>query len=285
MAKKLGVALGAGAAWGAASIGVLKVLEEENITPSFLSGSSIGAIIGAVYASQFAGSDTLNEAAKEFSGLRLRHGFKINSQNSYGLFSAEEIKNRLEKLFGKINFEDLKIPLTIITTDFRTGEEVHLNSGAVAEAVAASCSIPFLFTPYKYQGRLLIDGGVTNPTPVDVLKKMGADITLAVALTMRSPEEKPPQVAESQSYSNFLRLIPPFRYLTSRRMIQTFWQMLDIFFNNLNKTKFSQTPPDILLIPKVHQYSAFDFKRVPFFIEEGEKSVREILPKLKRMMS
>lgn len=148
MTKKLGIALGGGGAWSIPGLGVLKALDENDIKVDYLAGCSMGALIMAAYASRFAGEDTLKEVERMVREMKLRQAINFSRHQTHGLFSPRKIGEQFEKNIGKLNFEDLKIPLAIVATDFKTGEEVVFNSGPLTPAIMASCSFTLIFTPY-----------------------------------------------------------------------------------------------------------------------------------------
>jgi len=183
---KFGLALGSGSARGMAHIGVIQVLEAYHIPIDMIAGTSIGAVVGSVYATG-ASVEQMREAA-----LSMKRGKTISLMDPTlprsGLLSG----NRVEEILNEIalkdkNFDDLKIPFATVAIDVKTGAKVILNQGSVIKAVRASISIPGIFTPAKYQDYFLVDGGVVDPVPVDLLQKMGADIIIAVSLTEKSP--------------------------------------------------------------------------------------------------
>jgi NTE family protein len=184
---KFGLALGSGSARGMAHIGVIQVLEAYYIPIDMIAGTSIGSVVGAVYATG-ASVGKMKKAA-----LAMKH------KKTFGLFDPTLPRsglisgNRAEKILNSIalqdkTFDDLKIPFTAVATDIKSGAKVILNQGSVIKAVRASFSIPGIFTPVKYQDYYLVDGGLVDPVPVDIVQKMGADIIIAVSLTEKTPK-------------------------------------------------------------------------------------------------
>jgi Predicted esterase of the alpha-beta hydrolase superfamily len=177
--KKIGLALGSGALKGIAHIGVIKVLEKNHIPIDFIAGSSIGALVGALYAanpdSKALEKIVLATDLKRSLGL-LDPGFKK------GLLRGKKIEQFLKQYLSHKDFKDLKIPLVIAATNLKTGEAEIIKEGDVISAVRASISLPVVFEPIQREGQWLVDGGMTMPLPVKPLKDMGADIVLAVNL-------------------------------------------------------------------------------------------------------
>ena len=178
--KKVGLALGSGGSKGMAHIAVIEYLEALGIQVRMISGASIGAVIGAVYA---AGS--LPQLKKDLQRMQRREMmsyFDIVFPKS-GLLEGKRIVEFLKKYISeKATFDDLRIPLGVVATDLYNGQPVVLKSGRVLDAVRASISIPGVFVPVSYNETLLVDGGVANPLPIDVVRGMGANITIAVNL-------------------------------------------------------------------------------------------------------
>lgn len=168
--------LGAGGARGFAHLGVLQVLREEKINFDFVAGCSAGAIFGAVWA---AGLDLYRvERLLTYPGFTKKL-FDL-SMSREGLVKGDKILEVMRLLLKDAVFAELQVPFAVIATDIENGEMVLFREGSVAHAVRASISIPGFFKPYRYQGRLLVDGAVTNRLPLDVAKEMGADKILAV---------------------------------------------------------------------------------------------------------
>ncbi len=180
--KKIGLALGSGGARGIAHIGVLEVLEEFGIPIDVMAGTSIGAVVGALYA-----AGVSIKELKDFSlSLDRRKTMTLfdPTLNFSGMFSGRRIITLLKNLgLEGLTFSDLKIPFSAVATDMYTGREVVINKGSVVMAVRASSSIPMVFAPVIYKNYYLVDGGVIDPVPVNIVRNMGADIVIAVRLS------------------------------------------------------------------------------------------------------
>jgi NTE family protein len=174
---KIGLALGGGFARGIAHIGVLKVLEEENIPVSFVAGTSVGALIGAAYCSGVSPAELEQIASK----VRFRDLARW-TLSRYGFASNLRMINFLNKVLKVKTFEELKTPLAITATDFASGEGVVFRTGPLADPVRASCAYPGVFLPVTLNGRLLVDGMLAHALPTQPLRDMGADRVIAVSL-------------------------------------------------------------------------------------------------------
>lgn len=188
MKKKLGFALGSGGSRGIAHIGFLRAMEEAKIKPDFITGCSMGSVVGAAYAAGLP-IDKIEEAA-----LRLRLLDLIAPTGKRGgLFDTRKVRKLLEKYIGDITFEQLKIPFRCVAVDMISQQIVEFSEGKVLDAVIASSSIPSVFRPLEKDGMRLIDGGILERVPFLQVKDMGADVVVAVdVLGQRSTKEKCP---------------------------------------------------------------------------------------------
>jgi len=177
--KTIGLALGSGAFRGFAHIGVIKSLEKHKIPIDYLSGSSIGAWVAAYYAT-FKNISKLEKVLTSNPKENLPMFFDLSWTG--GFIGGQKFMAFLEKNLHHHNFSALSIPLKIVATDLVTGKPFVFETGDVAQAVRASTSVPLVFKPVKYQNKLLIDGGLSNPVPGDLLREMGADIVIGVNL-------------------------------------------------------------------------------------------------------
>ena len=171
---RLGLALSGGGTRGFAHVGVLRAFQEERIKFDCVAGASAGSLIGSMYCAGVS-CEQMIEVAKQVSRKEILGKFLINSDSR----NIERIANRL--LEDK-TFSDLNTPFAAVAVDISDGQEVVLTKGSVAQAVAASCAVPALFTPVEIDGMVLVDGGLLNNMPADVCRSMGADIVIAVDL-------------------------------------------------------------------------------------------------------
>jgi NTE family protein len=182
----VGVALGAGGARGFAHIGVLRFLEERGIVPDAITGTSMGALVGAGIAS---GLDTHEAEAKMQEFLRSRVKSLLRPALPFrSFFSGRGVDNVCRWLYGNTTFRDLRTPMSIIATDLVSGRGIALREGSVAKAVRASISIPGMFPPLVVGPYVFVDGGVCEPVPTAALKALGADITIAVNISVTAED-------------------------------------------------------------------------------------------------
>ena len=266
--RRIGLALGSGAAKGLAHIGVLKVLEKEGIPIDMIAGTSMGALVGAVYAQGKDVSQMKNLAidwgAKRFSLLA------DPALPKTGLVRGRKIEDMLKSIIGDIEFGDLRMPFACIATDIGSGDEVVIKQGSVVEGIRASISIPALFTVAKLQGRYLVDGGLVNQVPVGVLKEMGADFTIAVNVTLGVQERL--QVASEEEVK-----------LKEPNIFDVIMQMVHIIGNR--GVKSSLIGANVIIEPQVAHIGWGDFHRAPECILQGELAAQAAIPEIKRKLA
>lgn len=260
MRKKVGLVLGGGGPRGLAHIGVIKVLEENNIPIDFVAGTSIGAMIGGFYA--------CTKDIKKVEEIALGVGKKmifslLDPSFKDGLLGGDKIKKFIENNIDKVDFDDLKIPLRIVATDFKSGEAVVINSGDVASAIRASISLPLIFKPIKRESKLLVDGGLSLPVPVEVMRDMGADFIIAVNLN-------------ADFFSDNDKADKRFT------LYKTAETSINILQHNLSYQNVRGA--DIVISPRVGKTSWSKFLDGGEVIITGEESAREIIPQIKEML-
>jgi NTE family protein len=170
----IGLALGGGAAKGVAHIGVLKALEDADIEVDYIAGTSVGAMIAALYAFKV-DVETIGSLARRLTMSKVT-SFKLNKT---GFFSTESLRELMLEYVGDVTIEDAAIPLSIVATDINSGEEIILTSGSVVDAVCASAAIPGIYIPVEINGRTLVDGGLVQNVPIEALQTAGAGVTIA----------------------------------------------------------------------------------------------------------
>lgn len=244
----IGLALGSGGARGLAHIGVIKMLEQRNIPIDFIAGSSIGAIIGGMYAltKDIAEIETIAKSLdlKKIASL-------VDPNFTGGLLKGEKIKSFLEKYLGRSTFKNTRIPFAAVATNYETGQPIIITEGSMLSAIRASMSVPLAFTPVKIDGTLLVDGGLSIPVPARVVRSMGADTVIAVNLD-----------AYYQSVSKKL----------------TYYNLaidsLGILRHHLAITNLAQA--DYVIEPIVSNTLWFDFSTSEKLIDQGAKATESI---------
>jgi NTE family protein len=187
----IGLALGGGAAKGVAHVGVLKAIEDANVNIEYIAGTSVGAMLAALYAFNV-DIDTIGSLSRRLTLSKVTT-FKLNKT---GFFSTNSLKELMLEYLGDVNIEDATIPLAIVATDINSGEEVILTSGSVADAVCASAAIPGIYIPVVIGSRTLVDGGLVQNVPIEAVKAMGAGVTIASHLNSVSHYSEPSHVLD-----------------------------------------------------------------------------------------
>lgn len=172
---KIGIAFGGGGTRGIGHIGVIKAFEELGIKADLVAGTSAGSLVGALYSAGYTSAQMIDI----LKGLKTKD--IRNSKVIWKPSNSENIEEVLKKVFGKdLMFSELNNPLSIVAVDIKTGEETVITSGSVAKASSGSCAVPGIFSPVVYGDKHLVDGGLHNTVPADVVRFMGADVVIAV---------------------------------------------------------------------------------------------------------
>jgi NTE family protein len=250
----IGVALGGGFARGMAHIGVLKVLEEEGIPIRVVTGTSVGALIGAAYCSGV----SLDELEQIARSVRFTT-FARWTVSRYGFASNDRMVAFLARTLKVKTFEELRIPLGVTATDFNTGEGVVFHSGSIVDPVRASCAYPGMFLPVNIRGRWLVDGMLSHPVPTRPLRDMGAERVLAVHLKGQWTKDGVP-----------------------RHLFDVIGQSFAIAQDQMSH--LWKGAADILVEPDVAGFAYDDFKRAAELVRSGEVAMRKALPEVRKWL-
>jgi NTE family protein len=278
---RLGVALGGGGARGGIHIGVLRVLEERRIPIYCLVGTSIGAVIGALYAItpdanevekrilEYLESDTFHKTrfdllAQVSSGSRLSLLERVSAflkkefiltlaLSRPCLIPREQVRENLAFLFNDIHIEETRIPFAAVATDLETGEGVVIREGSLIDALYASCTYPGVVEAARLNGRLLVDGGAIEIVPVKATRAMGAEVVVAV--------DTEPHLETRLDDLSALEII---------------WRVDNIIIAELARCKTADA--DIVIRPGTGETEWYDFQKAPGFISLGEEATREKVP-------
>ncbi|OGW39597.1 MAG: patatin [Nitrospirae bacterium GWD2_57_9] len=252
---RVALALGGGAARGFAHVGVLRVLEQEKIPVDLIVGTSVGSLIGAIYAHH------LNSFELEWTAFTLQKedlfDFGVLSAfTGMGLVKGDRLEEFVRTKVPVADIEQLKLPFAAVATDLNRGTRVVLESGSVAKAVRASSSIPGVFTPLDYQGKLLVDGGLVENIPIGLAREKGADIVIAVDI--------------SENVTNF----------DISNLVDVVLQSVNIVFSE--NTAYKKKGADILLTPAVDDFGMFDFTRKKQCMQAGIEAAEKALPEIRK---
>ncbi|HQJ94057.1 MAG TPA: patatin-like phospholipase family protein [Syntrophorhabdaceae bacterium] len=252
---KIALVLGGGSAKGFAHIGVIRVLEQEKIPIHMIVGTSVGSLIGGIYAA--------NPDSFQLEWL----AFKIDKNDildlsiiysKLGPAQGARLESFVEQTVAIKKIEDTKIPFFPIATDLNTGETIIMEKGSLSKAIRASSAIPGIFVPVTFGNRLLVDGGVTNSTPCDIARSKGADIVIAI---------------------NLLKDIKDFNI---NSLVDIIGQSVNIMMHQSNKTKLQHA--DVIIEPDTKGTALFDFSQKKMLMEEGIKAAKASLPKIKEVI-
>jgi NTE family protein len=270
----VGIAFGAGGARGIAHLLMIEALDELGVKPSIISGSSIGAVVGAFYAAGFSAKEMreiLNQLINPKSDSVFDFLLKSDIVKLFTMFDPQFIKsgfikgekfqNYMKSHLQVSRFEELKIPLKIVATDYWKKEAVVFEKGDLIQPIKASYSLPGLFTPVKIKNRILIDGGAVNPLPFDLIMDK-CDITIAIDVT----------AFKVQSESE----IPP----TFDSVFTTYQTMQ----NSIIKERLKFLKPDIYIRPEIYDVRVFDFVKADLIFKQAESAKEELKRQLDKML-
>ncbi|MEQ9617998.1 MAG: patatin-like phospholipase family protein [Deltaproteobacteria bacterium] len=289
MKKKIGIALGGGGAKGFAHIGVLSALTSAGINFDLVAGTSIGALVGAAYAS---GSlDSLEKISKKLGVTDIP--FLLGpTWPSKGLFSGNYIERLLNEVIRVENIEELGKPFAAVCVDLNRAEIVTFTEGSLVRAVRASMSIPGLFTPVILGDKLLVDGGVLEPVPVKALHELGAELVVAVDLLSNLSSSGVPGGKAGASFADYIRSVAEKFYMedmfsahggeskTGLSLIEIVQKSSVAAQRRLTEYNFRENPPDLIIDPPLSHVKVFDFHRGESIMKTGRETAEKAVPAL-----
>jgi NTE family protein len=252
---RVALVLGGGAARGFAHVGVIRALEQEKIPIDLIVGTSVGSLIGALYAHE------LNSFELEWTAFTLEKDDLLDytfMSAGMGPIKGERLEAFVNKKIPVVNIESLKIPFAAVATDLNRGTRVVLDRGPLARAIRASCAIPGVFQPVEHQGRLLVDGGTVDNLPVAVAREKGADIVIAVDI--------------SQNVTNY----------NITNLVDVTLQAVHIMFSeNVNQRR---RDADVLISPAVGSVAMMDFTQKKRVMQAGMEAGQQAAPAIRAAM-
>ena len=304
--KKIGLALGSGSARGWAHIGVIEALSEADIQIDYVAGTSVGAVVGAVYASGKIHS--FEEVVLQLDWKKVVSFLDVVFPKS-GLIDGNKIADFVRAHVEEKNIENLPLPFRAISTDLATGNEVVFQEGDIIEAVRASISIPGIFTPLRKDDMILVDGGLVNPVPVSVVREMGADLVIAVDLNHDTICKKGSNkisrldsIASNSNKQNEQNLgkkkkilealnkrirsldfpaLNRIRHRATRDPLPNIFEVLttstQIMEAQITATRLKTEPPDLLIQPKLGHLGILDYHRAEEAIFEGYRETKSCI--------
>lgn len=248
MNRKIGLAMGGGGARGLAHFGIVKALHQLGVSIYCISGTSIGAIIGGIIAAGV--EDRADEWLNIPDWRKLPPLFLEICLPWRGLIRGRKIERFLRETIPSGSFTDLKMPFAVVATDYNNGSEVVLQDGDVHTAIRASMSIPGIFYPVEINGRILVDGGLVNPVPVDVCRQLGAERVIAIDI--------------NSNRARFAR-----REMSDVNILDAIDVMFTICTNRMTEIKLQEFPPDLLLCPELRDIKMLDFRNARELVAQG----------------
>jgi NTE family protein len=250
----VGLALGGGFARGFAHLGVLKVLEQNQIPISHIAGTSVGSILGAAYAS----GTPLGRIIETCRTLRFRDIARWRVSR-LGLASTQRLGSLIERVFDSRQFEDLSIPLAVVATDLSSGEAAIFTQGNLVDAIRASCAFPGLFEPVEIGTRCFADGGIVAPVPTLPARELGATLVIGISVGMQDGHRGAP--------TNIFQVVSRAVSAAQKHQLAA-WER----------------HADLVLCPDVQSLAWDDFDRADEAIEAGAAAARRALPRIQKLL-
>ncbi len=280
---RIGIALGGGGAKGICHIGVLKVFEKYGIKISSIAGASAGSLFGAGYALGYTPEEIMKMGASitknkflKFSNFHLFHE---------SLIKSKDIEKVIKDIVGEKTFDDLKIPFTALAVDLETGHEVELKTGKLWEAIRASSAIPVIFSPYFLDGRYLVDGGLVNNVPVNLLHRDAVDIIIGVELGSLTSR----QYIAGMIWEKYYHKPEAFKLFPGKLarlklnfflMLQILLRSIDIIRDETQQDRYNVTKPDLIIRPDVESIALLEFDHYKEAIAAGAEATERAMPDL-----
>jgi len=315
--KRVGLVLGCGASRGWAHIGIIEALVEAKVSIDFIAGCSVGAYVGALYASGSLGN--LKDFLLRMDGKKIFSYFDVVFPRSGLLNGSKRVQELYSMHSNARTFDELDIPLVMVATDLERGKKVVLKSGNIIEALRATMSYPGLFAPVQVNGRWLVDGGLVDPVPVGVARAMGAEVVIAVDLNSRivsrskqlplaaNTEKKrkllsSSPVAETDGRNELVKKMADYyesvesslrdktnvflrRDSATPDIIDTVMTSVGIMQERITRINLAVDQPDILIQPRLGELKMMNFDQVEHSIEEGYIGVQEKLEDIYNLLT
>jgi NTE family protein len=284
LGSSVGVALGGGAAFGIAHVGVFQVLEANGIEVDLLAGTSMGSIVALGYAAGLEPNE-MYEIARRIGNKRTTLSALDFTLTRPGLLAGDRLVAIFSPLLGSVQrFEELVYPCRTVAADIESGERVCIGDGALSDAFRASCSVPMLWSPVRREGRTLVDGGMVDPLPAEVVNDMGADVCIAVNAV---PALRQGVDTVLSRWYRRLNTLNPLSYLgASRELPSTFdtvMNAIQVLQHELGK--FKAISADVQMNPDLADFTWIEFYRPLEIIERGARAAEEALPAIRNVLA
>jgi NTE family protein len=298
--RSIGIALGSGSARGWAHIGVLQALADAGIEPDIVCGSSVGALVGAVYVRGRLNS--FSDWVRDLNLVEIVRYMDIRMIEGGGFFQGKKFMDFLKQHIGDVRIEKLPKAFASVATDLGTGREIWFRTGPLLDAIRASMALPGIFTPVEFDGQWLVDGGLVNPVPVSVCRAMGARVVIAVNLNgdilgKHLRKASAPSASDKQTSADTWLLeklsaglkkhAPSFKGGTKKPgkwspgLFYVVASAINIMQDRITRSRMAGDPPNISLAPRLSHIGLLEFDRAEEAIEEGRACVERMLPVLK----
>jgi len=289
---RIGLALGAGSARGWAHIGAIRALEERGVKPDLICGTSIGALVGAVYA-----SGQLDQLESWVTGLAWSKVWRLMDITlKGGLIRGQRLFNLFRATFQDLEIAELATPFGAIATELSSGREIWLRQGKLFDVVRASIATPGLFTPVIHDGTVLVDGGLVNPVPVSMCRAFGAEIVIAVDLSwgklgpyrnmgrdLPAPPEEPSWIGRlTNSWLGGVHKPGAEPQIPS--IFEVFNTALDIVEQRVARSRLAGEPADVLITPLLPNFGTMEYHRAREAIAEGRAAVERMMPLIEQVI-
>ncbi len=258
--KKLGIALGSGGSRGFAHLGILLALNEIGIQPDIVTGASVGAIIGAFYA-----SGKLDLCEKWAASLSRKQALKLMDFQWFtkgGFVKGNRIIQFFIDQMGDVTIESLPKPFLAVATNLLTGQEVWLKEGSLANAIRASMAFPGFLPSYYYRDQWLVDGGLVNPVPISPCRAIGADYVIAVDLNQHLVG----------------RLFQKDKPIEQPGILDTMFSSINIMQDRITRSRVGGDPPDWIVAPRLGHVAMLNFNSVADSVAEGRRCIEHLKP-------
>jgi NTE family protein len=270
---RIGLALGSGAARGWAHVGVIQALEEAGIRPEIVCGSSSGALVGALYV---AGRlEALERWGRQLDWRQVLSYFDLSLHG--GLIRARRLVEFLTAELAGRTIESLERTFGAVATDLATGREIWLREGPLVESLRAAIALPGFITPVRVDGRWLVDGGLVNPVPVSLCRALGADSVIAVDLNTTLLGRGAAAQAEAPGATE----VAPDAEPAAPSLYEVVVGAINIMQVRITRARMAGDPPDLLVTPRLADFTWLEFGRAPEAVAEGRRAVAQALSGLR----
>lgn len=289
--KTFALALGGGGARGLAHVGVLEILEKNGMKPNMIAGTSMGGIVGAMYAVGYS-LDEIHDVAMKLKQLHIEPTRYFNLLRE-SILKDDFIEDALQQVFGEKRFEDCMFPFYTVAVDLETGQEIVFSEGRLRDALRATVSIPVLFSPHFYQDRYLIDGGILNNVPLSCLRDKNPDVLAGVKIVNYTSRQyisgmiyakyHQPKYAHLFGKKNFLKNFVDVRKNDVHLMVGIALRAMDIAAWDSTNKRIEEAHPDFIISPDI-VCGLLEFNKADEAIEQGRIATNQNIPKLKELL-